>query len=308
MQHPNNIEPNHIRNAKIALQVYLDTFDAIAEAETWHSTLREARRSVAAALRASNYLRDIASALQANGGHMLVFRHLMAPPKSQDQFKLRAPLWSKSAENHARPLSEIASLEAASVFEQWRDKAVGRWLDRNRPPSRSEVKDTLSRASVLIAQKNVETTQRNRLAFDQEGSVIRLLEARGWSKVPGMQIDRRAALPAKHFAHKTRFATSSVNPQEVDIACGLGGSYVLAMECKVTNDETNSVKRVNDVIKKANAWKTHWGSFVEPAALLQGVIKAGDVQRLSDEGVRVFWSHALEEFVDWLDQRLVEDA
>lgn len=308
MPRPNGVDPDHTRNASIALQVYLETFDAKAEAETWHSMLREARRSVAAALRASNYLRDIAGALRANGAHMLVFRHLMAPPKSQDQFKLRAPLWSKNAENHSRPLNERAAYQAAAVFAEWRDEAVGRWLGRNSKPTRSEVRDTLARASVLIAQKDVETAQRNRLAFAQESSVIRLLEARGWSRVPGMQIDRRAALPAKHFAHKTRFATSTTAPQEVDIACGLGASYVLAMECKVTNDETNSVKRVNDVIKKATAWKTHWGSFVEPAALLQGVIKSRDVQRLSDEGVRVFWSHALDEFADWLDARLAENS
>ena len=298
------IDPIHIENAATAHQAYLMTFDARAEAETWHQTLREARRRVAAALRASNYLRDIAGALEANGGHMLVFRHLMAPPKSQDQFMLRAPFWSKNSENKGRPLGQRAALQAAVVFADWRDDAVGRWLGRNSSPNRSEVRDTLARASVLIALKDIETAQRNRLANAQERSVIELLEARGWSKIPGLQIDRRAALPAKHFSHKTRFATSSDIPQEVDIACGLGDSYVLAMECKVTNDETNSVKRVNDVIKKANAWKAHWGSFVEPAALLQGVIKPRDVQRLSDERVRVFWSHALDDFADWLDERL----
>jgi hypothetical protein len=308
MSRPKGIDPDHIKNATEALQAYLETFDAEAEGETWHQTLREARRRVASALRASNYLRDVAGALQANGGHMLVFRHLMAPPKSQDQFKLRAPLWSKNSENNRRPLDRHAALQTEAVFAEWRDDGVGRWLARNLPPSRSELRDTLARASVLIAQKEVETAQRNRLANAQERSVIELLEARGWSRMPGMQIDRRAALAAKHFAHKTRFATSGNTTQEVDIACGLGASFVLAMECKVTNDETNSVKRVNDVIKKANAWKLHWGSFVEPAALLQGVIKPGDVQRLSDGGVRVFWSHDLEDFADWLDQRVADNA
>jgi hypothetical protein len=99
---------------------------------------------------------------------------------------------------------------------------------------------------------------------------------------------------------KTRFATATTAPQEVDIACGLKNSYVLAMECKVTNDETNSVKRVNDVLKKASAWKAHWGSFVMTAALLQGVVAAKDVQRLDDSGVHVFWSHNLDEFRSWL--------
>lgn len=106
------------------------------------------------------------------------------------------------------------------------------------------------------------------------------------------------------FMNKTRFATATTTAQEVDIACGFLSSYVAAMECKVTNDSTNSVKRINDVLKKAAAWKAHWGSFVETAALLQGVIKPEDVQRLTDEGVQVFWSHDLNAFATWVQSRV----
>ena len=127
-----------------------------------------------------------------------------------------------------------------------------------------------------------------------------MLEDDGWTKLPSKLLDTKAAVPLRHFMHKTRFATRTTTPQEVDIACGLKNTVVLAMECKVTNDETNSVKRVNDVLKKATAWKEHWGSFVVTAALLQGVIAAKDVQRLSDAGVHVFWSHDLAEFQSWL--------
>ena len=100
--------------------------------------------------------------------------------------------------------------------------------------------------------------------------------------------------------YKTRFASGDNENQEVDVACGLGGTVVLAMECKVTNDETNSVKRINDVLKKASAWKEHWGKFIKSAALLQGVIKFGDVQRLLDAGIEVFWAHRLDDFDAWL--------
>ena len=100
--------------------------------------------------------------------------------------------------------------------------------------------------------------------------------------------------------HKTKFATKT-RPQEVDIACGLGKTVVLAMECKVTNDETNSVKRINDILKKASAWHDHWGSFVQTAALLQGVIALKDVERLLEAKVYVFWSHDLARFEGWID-------
>lgn len=110
-------------------------------------------------------------------------------------------------------------------------------------------------------------------------------------------------LPAMHYMHKTRFATRT-RPQEVDIACGLGKSIVLAMECKVTNDRTNSVKRVNDILKKASAWQDHWGSFIETAALLQGVVAEKDVARLVAARVHVFWSHDLDSFAIWLREHM----
>lgn len=294
----------HKQNAALAKRLYLDNLDAGSEADDWHRASRSARRLVANALRESSYLGDIAGALKKDGGHMLAFRHLMAPPKSQDQFKLRCPDWSKGTENNKRPLKEDIADEVAAILVDWLDPAVGHWLGTNRRPTTREVRETLLRTAPLIAHKQVETQQRMRLANAQESAVMALLEARGWTRLQSTLIDTRAAVPPRHFMHKTRFATNTTAPQEVDIACGLRDSFVAAVECKVTNDETNSVKRVNDVLKKATAWKTHWGSFVETAAVLQGVIKASDVQRLADGRVQVFWSHALEDFGTWLDSRV----
>ncbi|MEJ7930566.1 XamI family restriction endonuclease [Ramlibacter sp. AN1015] len=131
-------------------------------------------------------------------------------------------------------------------------------------------------------------------------AVVQLLKDMGWKQLPAKSIDTLGALPFKHFSHKTRFATKSVTPQEVDLALGFKGTVVLAIECKVSNDGTNSIKRVNDVIKKAAAWKDYWGNFVKTAAVLQGVIAPRDVNRLLDQEVEVFWSHDLAAFEAWL--------
>ena len=58
------------------------------------------------------------------------------------------------------------------------------------------------------------------------------------------------------------------------------------------------------VLKKADSWKRHWGSFIETAAMLQGVINPNDVIRLLDAGVLVFWSHEIGEFEEWLRARV----
>jgi len=292
------------KNAEYARKLYVEGADAVGEAKDWAASLTQIRLQVSAALAASNDLRDLQSALETDGRHMLIFRHLLAPPKSQDQFKLLCDKWSKTSEKSGRPLTTEAAVSAAEVVLQWMDRQIAPWLDSNRRPTEEERKLLIERVISFIAPKLTDTQKRNRLSAEQENAVVRLLVDLGWTQLPSVTIDTRAAIAPKHFMNKTRFATATTSAQEVDIACGFNSSYVAAMECKVTNDATNSVKRMNDILKKAAAWKAHWGSFVETAALLQGVIKPEDVQRLSDEGVKVFWSHDLDAFATWVQSRV----
>lgn len=292
------VDPTHVANATKAKALYLARQSPAELLADWLFAIREARRSVANAIRASACLADIESALRKNCGHGIVFRHLMAPPVSQDQFKLLCPQWSKGAENNSRPASAVAAQAAQKAILSRLDPGLVPWIS-NGKPSRKNIRALLKVTATLIAQQKVATARRTRLAFDQEYALIKLLEDDGWIRLPSKLVDTRAAVPAKHFMHKTRFATKS-RPQEVDVACGLNDTYVLAIECKVTNDETNSVKRINDVLKKATAWQEHWGSFVYAAALLEGVVAAKDVQRLTDAKIQVFWSHDLEAFRTWI--------
>lgn len=293
----------HVENAARAKALYQDNLKPEEALADWRFGVRAARKTVGAALRASNFLTDIAGALGMDNAHSLVFRSLTAPPVSQDQFKLLCPQWSKGAEQNSKPIDAASALAAEQAFLARLDTGLLPWLAKGLKPSRRDLRKILAVVPAIIAQQQVATARRKRLAFEQEYAVINLLESDGWTKLPSKLVDERAAVPLRHFMHKTRFATST-RPQEVDVACGLKGTYVLAMECKVTNDETNSVKRINDVLKKATAWKEHWGSFVVTAALLQGVISAKDVQRLTDANVEVFWSHDLAAFKAWLDHRV----
>lgn len=297
------IEQRHIVEAVKAKSLYLDNMKPAEAKADWLFAVREAREFAKKALRASSFLRDIEAALVADGGHSLIFRQLLSPPLSQDQFKLVCPAWSKGAENTNKPLDAAAAAATARAIRERMDYSLAPWLTANRKAAREDVTQFLKVVSALLAMQRVQTARRKRLAFEQEYAVIQLLEENSWTRLPSQLIDTRAAVPPRHFMHKTRFATATTTPQEVDIACGLPKTYVLAMECKVTNDETNSVKRINDVLKKAEAWKKHWGTFVTTAALLQGVIAPKDVQRLTDADVEVFWSHDLDTFMAWLAAR-----
>lgn len=299
-------EQHHAAQAQQARAAYLQAQTPDEDARVWQAALHSARSEIRAALSASAYLTDVAKALQQSGAHMLVIRQLMAPPLSQDQFKLICPSWSKATEKSGSPLKPAAAQTVAATFAERRLRSLTPWIDASRAPTLPEVRRLLLAISHLIAIQRFTTERRNVAAAAQEQSVIDLLKRLGWTMRPSRLIDTRAALAPREFMHKTRFATSrnASQAQEVDIACGLGGTYVLAMECKVTNDETNSVKRINDVLKKATAWQNHWGNFVETAALLQGVIKPSDVHRLLHAGVHVFWSHDLAAFEAWISSRV----
>lgn len=275
--------------------------NAVDDAKDWRTSLWLARRSIVAFLRASNFLTDVSGALQEHGGHSLALRHFLAPPISQDQFKLICPEWTKSSENKKTKLAGMRADAVEKVFLERLSPRMAPWLRNARSPTLKELSGTIGAIAPLIANQKVATARRKRLSDVQELAVVDILAERNWTQVQSGLVTAAGGLPAQHFMHKARFASGPNENQEVDIACGLGGTIVLAMECKVTNDTTNSVKRINDVLKKASAWKSHWGSFVKPAALLQGVIRPGDVQRLLDADVEVFWAHHLDKFATWID-------
>jgi hypothetical protein len=132
---------------------------------------------------------------------------------------------------------------------------IASWLSSGRMPSRRELERLFWSVSPLIANQQFATVQRNRLARIQESEITAFLDANGWTRLPSSLLDTKAALPLKHYMQKTRFATATTRPQEVDIAIGLKRTIVLAMECKVTNDETNSIKRVHIRTNLAAHWR-----------------------------------------------------
>lgn len=289
----------HKEQAARAKEIYIQSRTPSNDLADWKSALRDSRRSIKRALRASDFLRNVEAAVLADSEHTRVFRYVLAPPLSKDQFALCYPI-PKSLSRKRKAKKEAVASTFAKAMQERRVQSLTPWLAAGREPSHWELRRFFWSISPLLAQQQFATTQRNRLSRIQESQITEILDAQGWVRLPSSLLDTKAALPHRRYMHKTRFATSTTAPQEVDVALGLPNTVVLAIECKVSNDATNSVKRVNDVLKKAHAWKDHWGNFVKTAAVLQGVIAGKDVERLLDAGVEVFWSHDLPEFERWL--------
>jgi SpoU rRNA methylase family enzyme len=77
----------------------------------------------------------------------------------------------------------------------------------------------------------------------------------------------------------------------------------MALECKVSNSSTNSVKRLNnDAAVKAEYWLKVFGtSQVVPAAVLSGVFKVMNLAQAQERGLALFWSHDLDKLGAFID-------
>jgi XamI restriction endonuclease len=91
--------------------------------------------------------------------------------------------------------------------------------------------------------------------------------------------------------------------RKADIVIRLWDRRVLALECKVSNSSTNSIKRLNnDAAVKASVWLSEFGTAqTVPAAMLAGVFKRNNLKQAQDRGLTLFWSHDLDELVAFIE-------
>jgi len=77
---------------------------------------------------------------------------------------------------------------------------------------------------------------------------------------------------------------------------------VMPVECKVSNSEVNSFKRVNlEAAGKARAWLNLFGrKGIVPAAVLSGVFKPANLETAQAEGLSLFWGHRLSDLADFI--------
>ena len=93
-----------------------------------------------------------------------------------------------------------------------------------------------------------------------------------------------------------------VGTRKADFVVGLWDERKMLIECKVSNSELNSVKRLNnDAAAKAEAWLQDFGrSNVVPVAVLGGVYKLGNLLEAQDRGLALFWAHDLVKLAEWV--------
>lgn len=133
---------------------------------------------------------------------------------------------------------------------------------------------------------------------DQEEAVKRLLRSMDFAEVNRRDIPFLSDAPGPG----SFCSESKLGDTRADLVVGLYDRRVLALECKVSNSEVNSFKRVNhEAAGKARAWIAAFGHRqVVPGAVLSGVFKFENLATAQDDGLALFWLHRLGDLRDFI--------
>jgi hypothetical protein len=114
----------------------------------------------------------------------------------------------------------------------------------------------------------------------------------GFTAVPARPINTLDDAP-----RRSEFcAESMVGTRKADVPVRLFDGRLMPIECKVSNSELNSVKRINnDAATKATTWRLEFGvNQVVPVALMSGVFKVANLVQAQAAGLTLFWAHDLD--------------
>jgi len=223
-------------------------------------------------------------------------RYLAGPPISADDLmvvanaKLSASAISAD-EQMARRVIETVLLGL--------DRERFPWVGEDREPTETEKAAAIMSTAALVAARRVMTARANEAKGAQEQKVKDALQEAGFTEVATREIATLHSAPtAGEFCGESLFGT-----RKADIVIRLWDHRVMALECKVSNSSTNSVKRLNnDAAVKARVWIDEFGTAqTVPAGMLAGVFKRHNLEQAQDHGLTLWWSHDLGEMLNWIE-------
>lgn len=222
----------------------------------------------------------------------IALRYLGAPPISEDDLEtmIGASLaWTLIREDPERAAS------IRDVVSQILDPKRFPWVSDGRLPTDAEKNAAVLASTVVAAAQRVQTSRRTDERRLLEGAVRGVLVGMALKEVPSRRIEslrRDAPGPGEFTA-----GPCVLGEDEADIVIGLFDHRVLAIECKASNSEINSRKRINKEIgQDAQNWVRRFGTddFV-PAGAIQGVFKPSYVAAAQEIPIVFFWGHRLED-------------
>jgi hypothetical protein len=224
-----------------------------------------------------------------------VLRYMAGPPISADDLKTVADATLTPSRLAADP---AMATRVAETVRLALDRRRFPWVSEGRMPMPGERDAAVLASTALIATQRLSTHRRSTGKNSQEQAVADALAGVGFTAVPTRTIATLGDAPGPGgFCGECMLGT-----RKADFVIGLPGGRTMAVECKVSNSSTNSVKRLNnDAAAKAQRWLGEFGTVqMVPAAVLSGVFKRHNLTAAQDSGLSLFWAHDLGAFTSWV--------
>lgn len=227
---------------------------------------------------------------------LAAFRYLAAPPISEDDLETLSGerlAWTQ-IRSDAKKAQAIRDVIVAIL-----DPKRFPWVSKGRSPTQHEVEMAVLASTVTASAQRVQTERRSEERNELQGAVETLLGRNRFKRFEkpraGIKNLRRdAPAPGRYMTEVV------VGEHNADLVVGLRDYRVLAIECKGSNSEINSRKRINkEVARDASSWVTEFGSKnLIPAAVIQGVFSAAYIEQAQETPVVFFWGHRLKDLAD----------
>lgn len=266
----------------------------------YHSAFTVAKASASEVLDKTANLKDLVSNGQELliGGYLQTLRSMNRPTVSEDDFKSLSDTGTASA---GRFEDEKLSEAALSYLNRNLNKDLFPWLLGEEDPTDIEREAAIVAVAALMADQKTKTSMRGSSSKRQE-EVVRsaLVEGCGMVLVDGVkEFDYlpNGPRPGQVFAKETKVAGT-----KADVVLGLYDGRIMCLECKVSNSEVNSYKRLNhEAVDKVKKWSNAFGKQCVSGAVLQGCFKKDNLVSAQSEGAYLFWSSDLAPLVDFVN-------
>lgn len=224
-------------------------------------------------------------------------RYLAGPPVSDDDLAVLADVDSIAPSVLQR---ESESLQKVfNVVHHFIDPHRFPWLKAGQKPTPEQREAALMASAVLLAAQRIATERRNDGKDAQESKVKDYLRTLNFIEVPARRIN--TVVQGPNFNQFC--AECQLGDRKADVVVRLHDTRILAIECKVSNSETNSIKRINnDAAVKAEYWLSQFGlRQVVPSAAMAGVYKLLNLKQAQERGLALFWTHHLEKLGEFIE-------
>lgn len=269
------------------LELYLDAFDDYLGAT---EEFLEASVDL-------TQLEERAADIVTNKALLKTLRYIAAPPISDDDLKTLAEV--KSLAPGALKKNPAAVRDIVRTVMVAIDRKRFTWdFTKGAEPNEQERSAAVLATAALLATSHVNTKRRHTQQHGQEDKVRQALTGIGYREVKRRNIDAITDAPAVgEFCPESKVAG-----RKGDFVVRLFDGRVLVLECKSSNSELNSLKRLdNDTVAKARQWRERLGkSHIVAAAMVAGVYKLERLVAVQSDDLYLFWSHRMDGFIDFV--------